>query len=61
MPDETATTKRTDGDPESEAAVERPTYGADNALAVNAADLQALLEHARKTGAEALAAKFPNL
>lgn len=39
----------------------KPTYAADSALAVNANDLQALVEHARKTGAEALAAKFPNL
>lgn len=39
----------------------KPAPAPDAALAVNAADLQALVEHARQTGAEALAAKFPNL
>lgn len=42
-------------------AKKRPTYAADNAVAVSCNDLQALVEHARQTGAEALAAKFPNL
>ncbi|HEY8723431.1 MAG TPA: hypothetical protein VIL92_06180 [Gaiellaceae bacterium] len=39
-------------------AKKRPTYAADNAVAVNAADLAELVEHARNTGGEAIAARF---
>lgn len=65
MSAEKATTKRTDGmhheggdDSVETGAQKRPSYAADNAVAVNAADLHALVEHARNTGAEDLAAKF---
>jgi hypothetical protein len=60
MSDEKATPKRTDGESDTveTGAKKRPTYAADNAVAVNAADLHALVEHARNTGAEDLAAKF---
>lgn len=75
MTDEPATTKRKDGilddvtdealkafDAQTtETQVSGIEYGADSAIAVNARDLQALVAHARKTGAEELAAKFPNL
>lgn len=35
------------------------TFGPDSAIAVKATDLQDLVAHARKTGNEALAARFP--
>lgn len=62
MTDEPATTKRKDtGTDDDETKVSGIEFGPDSAIAVNALDLQALVAHARKTGGEALAAKFPNL
>lgn len=63
MTDEQATTKRKSTGTETAevAQVSGIRHAPDAALAVNAQDLQDLIEHARKTGAEALAAKFPNL
>jgi hypothetical protein len=55
-----ATTKRKDKGTD-DTQVSGIAYGPDSAIAVNAADFHALLEHARKTGGEALAAKYPNL
>lgn len=59
---EPATTKRKDDGTDDETQVSGiKQHAPDTALAVSMADLQALVDHARKTGAEALAAKFPNL
>lgn len=62
MSDEAATTKRkSSGTDDDEVQVSGITHAPDAAVAVNAADFHALLEHARKTGGEELAAKYPNL
>lgn len=64
MTDEPATTKRKNTGTDDEDVVQVSgiqQHAPDAAVAVNAADFHALLEHARKTGGEELAAKYPNL